>query len=116
LPQVLGLALLLGLLLQEQQAGEDVDVGLDDEGLHRQVDAGQHPAVLEDPAADVLVAGVAEDAVGQDDAHAPAGLEPVDGALDEQDLRRHRRLVAGVVLALGLGEDHDAVPLLPFPG
>ena len=35
LPQIFGLDDLLGLALEEKQAGEDVDVGFDDEGLHR---------------------------------------------------------------------------------
>ena len=38
------------------------------------------------PPADVLGGGVAEDAVRQNDSHASARPEPVETALDEQDL------------------------------
>ena len=41
--------------LEEEQGGEDVDVGLDDESLHRQLDAGQHPALPQDEAADAFI-------------------------------------------------------------
>lgn len=57
--------------------GPSVDSGLVDEGLHRQLDAGEHPAVLQDSAPDGLIggAGVGQDAVRQHDADpAPPGL------------------------------------------
>src|SRR4029079_13563493 len=81
--EVAGPQLLLGLLLQEQEACEDVDVRFDDEDLDGQVDAVEHPRVPQNPPADVLVARVTQYAVGQDDAHAAARLEPVETALDK---------------------------------
>ena len=42
--------------------------------------------MAQDPPADVLVARVAQNTVGQDDAHATARLEPVHAALDEEHL------------------------------
>src|SRR5690606_16016252 len=89
---------LFTLAAQEQQAGEDVDLGLGDEGLHWQVDGGEYLGFAHDPPADVFRRRVAENAVGQDDAHATgARLEPLDAALDKENLRRDTALsVAGV--------------------
>src|SRR5690606_12177717 len=87
--QGFGAFFLFTLAAQEQQAGKDVDVGLGDEGLHRQIDGGEHLRFTHDPPADVFRRRVAENAVGQDDAHAAsARLEPLDAALDEKNLRR----------------------------
>ncbi len=82
---------LVSLPLQEEESREDVDVGIHDERLHGQLDAGKDPAVFQDVPTDRLVSGarVGEDAVRQDDAHATTGLDPLDGALDEQLLGRH---------------------------
>lgn len=109
MPQVFGLDDCVGLALEEEQAGEDVDVGLDDEGFHRQVDAGKHPAVAQNPVADELVPRVAEDAIGQNDAHATTGLEPLDAALDEQHFGRYGGLDGSA--------HHEAITLsLPAAG
>ena len=83
---------LVRLLLQKQQAGEDVDVRFHDERLHRKVHAGEYPGAAQSPPANVFRGRISEDAVGQDDTHASAGPEPVEAALDEQDLGRDAAL------------------------
>jgi hypothetical protein len=87
LAQVFSLYHRLWLLLEKEQAREDVDVGLDDEAFHRQVDAGQHPTVPKDPVPDVFVTRIAQHTIWQDDAHSPTRLEPLDATLDEEDFR-----------------------------
>jgi len=52
------------LLLEKEEARKDVDVGLDDERLDRQINAGQHPSVVQNPVADVLGRWIAEDPIG----------------------------------------------------
>ena len=48
----------------------------------------------QNPGPDVGVAGIAQDAVGQDDSHPAAWLEPLHAALDEQNLGRDTALLA----------------------
>src|SRR5579875_476622 len=92
--QALGQPLLVALLLEKEQAGEDVDVGLDDEAFDGQFNARQHPGMFRDPGANVFIAGIAQNAVRQHDAQSPARLEPLQAALDKEDVGWQRALHA----------------------
>src|SRR5690606_34910486 len=80
LAKVFGPDLFVSLLLEEEQARENVHVRFDGENLDGQVDAGEHPTMPQQPPADVLIAGVAEDAIRQNDACPTTRLQPVEAA------------------------------------
>jgi hypothetical protein len=60
------------------------------ERLNRQVDTGQHPAMLQNPPADWFVAGISQDAIGQHNPQAATLAQPLDRTLDEENLGRDR--------------------------
>jgi hypothetical protein len=78
---------------QKQQAGENVDIGLCDKRLYRQVDGSEHLCFTHDPPADVFCCWIAQNAIGQNDAHATSTrLDPPDASLDKKDFRGNATL------------------------
>ena len=78
----------LALATQEQQASKNIDVGLGNESLDREIDGGEHLGFAHDPPADVFGGGVAQHTVGQNDAQAASTrLKPFDTTLDKENLR-----------------------------
>ena len=67
----------IGLLSEKKETCENAHIGFDDEGFHGNLDARQDPTVAKNPTADIFVARVPKDAVGQNNTHAP----PPDAAI-----------------------------------
>ena len=70
--------------LDEEDGGFGAGVGFEDIAV--EADDGEDAAVLGDVFAEVLVGGVIEAALGEDDGHATAGLEEIEVALDEEEV------------------------------
>src|SRR5215475_5891648 len=85
--ETLGDPFLPFLLLEEEEACKDIDICLDDKGLDWQIDTRQDPTVLKNPPANRLIFRVAEEPIWQHDPHASPLAEPLDRALDKQNLR-----------------------------
>jgi hypothetical protein len=78
--EVLGDPFFSGLLLEEKEAGQDIDICLNNKGLNWQIDTRQDPTIIENSAANGLVAWVAKDSIWQHNTHPPPLTEPLDRA------------------------------------
>jgi hypothetical protein len=85
--EILGDLLLECLLLEEEKACEDIDVRLEDKSLDWQINTRQDPTMLKNPPTNRLVTRITQDPIWQHDPHASPLAEPVDRALDKQNLR-----------------------------